>query len=257
MESQTATRPRQSSGNGPRMGGRQNDCPSRSSRRPPRRSRTRSDPPGSPGESSDLDRQERSSRPSGPQHHELSPDVADDSCFFDFFYQVIFSLVHLALSVVLTPVLGKSLARRREPWKPPPKANVDDPELAIPESDSESVGSYQPILKTMSRRCGDNLSEKKSVRFPPPERRIPLGRIGLPSSSSSSSSSSRSVSSRSSCFSPSVSSSDSESSSSRGERREGAVRNSKPLGSRRRLSPLPLGRFPSPRMNHSTYYFLE
>mmetsp|Transcript_15990 Transcript_15990/g.33799 ORF Transcript_15990/g.33799 Transcript_15990/m.33799 type:complete len:237 (+) Transcript_15990:117-827(+) len=230
------------------------DPPSRSTQRTPRRSRPQtfaSD--NGPVVETAHQQQQRSSISSVPQP--LTPD-SKDSCFFDFFYQIIFWMVHLSLSTVLSPILGKD---RTPPTKEsssqssssPPK--MDDPELAMPEnnsvvangcSESSSSSSYPPILKTESRRCSDALVEKKSVRFPPPERpRPPLGRIGLSSSS---------VSSCSSSSSRSVSSSESDSSSRSGGRSERSVRNS----SRGRRTVSPLGRLSSSRIHHSSY-FLE
>eukprot|EP00571_Detonula_confervacea_P008559 CAMPEP_0172315078 /NCGR_PEP_ID=MMETSP1058-20130122/24046_1 /TAXON_ID=83371 /ORGANISM="Detonula confervacea, Strain CCMP 353" /LENGTH=250 /DNA_ID=CAMNT_0013029075 /DNA_START=65 /DNA_END=817 /DNA_ORIENTATION=+ len=244
------------------------DRPSQSStpKRPlPRRSRSHPD-------SMDCDHmhEEHQRSSSTPQHHQLTPKQSVNSGAqhaFDFFYSLVFSLVHAALTIFLAPVLRKdrrrtasSKVRRSPSWRSCYSAE-SDPELAIPErgddstssrstTTSSSGGSYhQPILKTQSSRLSSE--NKKSVRFPAPERsRPPLGRIGVGSSSSSvSSSSTGSSSSRSS-------GGRRERSSSRTGSSNGSMsRTTTPLRSDRRTSS-PFGRMTSPRMSHSAY-FLE
>eukprot|EP00579_Thalassiosira_antarctica_P026908 CAMPEP_0202016452 /NCGR_PEP_ID=MMETSP0905-20130828/34455_1 /ASSEMBLY_ACC=CAM_ASM_000554 /TAXON_ID=420261 /ORGANISM="Thalassiosira antarctica, Strain CCMP982" /LENGTH=210 /DNA_ID=CAMNT_0048576833 /DNA_START=56 /DNA_END=684 /DNA_ORIENTATION=+ len=208
------------------MSSPQEDHPSRSSQRPPRRSR--SHPDASDGPDGSAGHQQRSSRSNKPQGHKLTPETKD-ACLFDFLYRAVFSLVHMALSMVLSPVLSKDRPRTNESSQSL-SPNMDDPELAMPENGSVanscgSSSSYPPILKTDFRRCSSSPeTEKKSVRFPAPERaRPPLGRIGLTSSSISFSSSS----------SRSLSSSESESSSRSGGRRERPARLPIRSGSRR------------------------
>eukprot|EP00584_Thalassiosira_punctigera_P014331 CAMPEP_0172568278 /NCGR_PEP_ID=MMETSP1067-20121228/119258_1 /TAXON_ID=265564 ORGANISM="Thalassiosira punctigera, Strain Tpunct2005C2" /NCGR_SAMPLE_ID=MMETSP1067 /ASSEMBLY_ACC=CAM_ASM_000444 /LENGTH=236 /DNA_ID=CAMNT_0013359841 /DNA_START=35 /DNA_END=746 /DNA_ORIENTATION=+ len=170
---------------GQSMGNSQEDYPTRSSQRPPRPSRPQTDALEEvPDESSDN--QQRSSRSGGPQHQKLTPD-SEDFCFFDIFYRVIFSIVHLALSTVLSPVLSKERMqpKNNESLQPLLPKRMDDPELAMPDTDNQSVvssSSFQPILKTETRRCNDLSAEKKSVRFPAPEDRAPhwAGLVYLP-----------------------------------------------------------------------------
>lgn len=229
------------------------------------------------------EQQPRSSS-SSPQHHQLTPDPPEDGgpAIFDFFYSLLFSLVHSALTMVLAPVLrkdrrsrrkaaGSSTAESKEQRSPSWRSFIEkDPELAIPNDaqldeatsvgSSSSVGSYhQPILKTQAchrTRISTSTStsdKKKSVRFPVPQRsRPPLGRIGVGSSSS-----------------PSVSSASSNSSSRSGVRRveRSSSRTALTSGysSSRRASPRrgngyrtssPLQKMAGPRMTHSAC-FLE
>jgi hypothetical protein len=173
-------------------------------------------------ESAFSDHPQRQQRSSAPQHHLLTSDTpVGGARLFDLFYSLIFSLVHVALTVVLAPVLGNKGQQRHQSRRShpptessvrslPPNMGESDPELAMPGIESLSSGgnaSYQPILKTQSlsrRCCGDNIpaptdNNQKSVRFPAPERpRPPLGRIGLSSSSLTSSSSGSTASTSSS-----------------------------------------------------------
>ena len=184
---------------------------------------------------------------------------------FEFFYQVIFTFVHSALTLLLAPVLKNSQPRRRKRSSQQQHSSSSrtrrretqsfrevDPELAMPPHNmttSENIrsvsssSSSSSILKSHRRR---NSSEEhlqnpvamtvqsaasKSVRFPEPKRsRPPLGRI-----SSSIGSSSGSVSESSS--SSSVSSSSSSSRNGRG---------------RGRIAP----RY-SPRTHHTTYFMSD
>lgn len=223
--------------------------------------------------------QQQRPRRSRPQHMEkmagpssvvvdpirLSPEptTTEDAAaagIFDFFYQLIFSLVHIALTVVLSPVLGKDQKKQRQRSKSkscaasesssqqslpsPNPPMMDDPECGMSvgsgssnssgsSSNSRSYSHHQPILR---RSGGEPTSaEKKSVRFPAPERsRPPLGRFNVSSSSSV-------------CSASSGSSSGSSSSKSRRDR-------SARMPSSRGKSPL--GRLGGRRMNHSSY-FLE
>lgn len=143
---------------------------------------------------------------SAPQLHQLTPDArVGGARLFDLFYSIIFSLVHVTLTAVLSPVLGnKAQQRHQRRSRPstessmrslPPIMGESDPELAmsgVERLSGRGSASYQPILKTQgtSRRfSGDNVPALpdyhiKSVHFPAPERaRPPLGRIGLTSSS--------------------------------------------------------------------------
>ena len=173
-------------------------------------------------ESPSSDYPQRQHRSSAPQHQQLTSDTrVGGARLFDLFYSLIFSLVHVALTAVLSPVLGnKGQQRHRRCSQHPPESSARslspnmrerDPELAMSgvasHSDCGGASSYQPILKTqnLSRRgCGDNVpslmnNNHESVRFPAPERaRPPLGRIGLSSSSVTSSSSGSNISTSSS-----------------------------------------------------------
>lgn len=168
-----------------------------------------------------------------------------DDCLFDFLYRLIFSLVRSALSVVLSPLLGKDLPTKGETLLSQ-SFHVTDIELARQESSNSaasSSNSYPPILKTESRRYCDISPEKKSVRFPVSERpRPPLGRIGLSSSSTFVSNSSRSVSS-----------SESKSSSIHEPWRRERSPCPAQVNSSRRKSP-PLGRMSKARMHQSSYF---
>lgn len=236
-----------------------------SSERPPRRARPH---PDSMVSEHVMHEEHQASTP--PQHHEFTPEQPAEgsaSAAFDFFYSLVFSFVHAALTVLFSPVLRKD--RRRRPASTKSKARrssswrtfmENDPELAIPNDATDtssntrgsSSGSYhQPILKTQSSRLSSD--NKKSVRFPAPERsRPPLGRIGVGSSSSSVSSSS------------SNSSSSSRSGARRKERSSsrtgvtsysGSSCTTPSRGNGRRTSSS-FGTMTSPRMSHSSY-FLE
>jgi len=251
-----------------------------------RRSRPHPDNPDTM--SSDMDHQ---SSPDRPQHEQLSSSPPQLSPAFDFFYSLIFSLVHAALTVVLAPVLGKAskTSRRRQRRDTErPITDDDDPELAMSytrdnvhdNSDGVSVasggsgsGPYQPILRRESRRLSDlsSAENRKNVRFPEPAQRArpPLGRIGSSVLSSSVGSSSHSAGSHST----GSSSSSSRERSSRSSRTASGHRtssrpstassnNTRPSnfsGSgrpQRVRASSPFGRMASPRMAHSTY-FLE
>jgi hypothetical protein len=216
--------------------------------------------------SSFPERQLRSS--SAPQHHQLTPDArVGGARLFDIFYSVIFSLVHVTLTVVLSPVLGNKAQQRhqrrsRPPTEPsvvsslPPIMGESDPELAmsgVERPSGRTSSSYLPILKTQgtSRRCSGEYApaqpdnNHKSVHFPAPERaRPPLGRIGLTSTS---------VISSGSCSTASTSS------SSKSNSKRGRLSRLTPLtpptrgNSSTRMASSP---FNSSRMAHSTY-FLE
>lgn len=256
----------------------------------PRRARCTPEGPEGPEGSSSSDRCDPSK--TAPQHHALSADEHEVRVF-DFLYRVIFSMVHMALSTILSPVLdgrgGGKRRRKPEPSRQQP-SSYPDPELAMPPSThSEDIHhhdndrgtinpSYSPILKTESstRHCRvpskSDLStgERKSVRFPAPERtRIPLGRIGLSSSSSlgsqktgSSCSNGSSVCSAGSSRSlddRAPASSQDTGRSSRGYMPQAINSASRhpAFGGRRIRTRSPLGRaLAAPRMRHSTY-FLE
>jgi len=203
---------------------------------------------------------------SSPQHHQLTPDTrVRGGKLFDLFYSLIFSLVHVALTAILAPVLGNKdqQRNRRRTHLPPHNMEESDPELAIPTDEiinmnSGSSSFHQPILKStqgLSRRnFADDVAvpmenNNKSVHFPAPERaRPPLGRIGLTPSSLSSS----------------CSSGGSTASSSSSKRASKRVRRPKVITPQTTIisSPVKSGEhmasspFQSPRMVHSTY-FLE
>ena len=219
---------------------------------------------------------------SSPQHHHLTPDTrVRGGKLFDLFYSLIFSLVHVALTAILAPVLGNKdqQRNRRRTHLPPHNMEESDPELAIPTDEiinmnSGSSSFHQPILKStqgLSRRnFADDVAvpmenNNKSVHFPAPERaRPPLGRIGLtPSSLSSScsgggSTASSSLSKRASKGGGSTASSSSSKRASKRERRPKVITPqttiiSSPVKSGVHMASSP---FQSPRMVHSTY-FLE
>lgn len=219
---------------------------------------------------------------SSPQHHQLTPDTrVRGGKLFDLFYSLIFSLVHVALTAILAPVLGNKdqQRNRRRTHLPPHNMEESDPELAIPTDEiinmnSGSSSFHQPILKStqgLSRRnFADDVAvpmenNNKSVHFPAPERaRPPLGRIGLtPSSLSSScsgggSTASSSLSKRASKGGGSTASSSSSKRASKRERRPKVITPqttiiSSPVKSGVHMASSP---FQSPRMVHSTY-FLE
>jgi len=245
------------------------DYPSRPPQRPPRRSRSHADAFDRPEQSFEENQsRSRPQRQTAPQHHALSPEMGDASTF-DFFYQLIFSIVHAALSLVLSPVLGNGKGNKVRSSSQSLQPKMDDPELAMEEEvdyinpsyvrTNSNNGAYAPILRTDARRSAGEI-EKKSVRFPEPQRqRPPLGRIGLSSSRSLSSTSSAPLPRPSSSRRPhyrsddrSVTSTESEPSYFRGER---SSRSNFPRhGGRRARSPL--GRLASSRMHHSSY-FLE
>lgn len=219
----------------------------------------------------DLSLPRRPRAPLGPEPSEEASQI------FDFIYHLIYSLVHMGLTVILAPVLsGKREERsrrttttegRERSWdRPPLSPVVEDPECGMSVgSDDRSDAPYRhPILKTQqSRRSSDfpasfenGNGNKKSVRFPAPERsRPPLGRIGsLKSSAATVGSTSTASTSSSLSRSSSSTGSDSSGASSRRDRSWRASHGDGRAGARRRSSPL--GRLASPRMNHSTY-FLE
>lgn len=251
-------------------------------RTPPRRTRAHADALSCSSSSANDDEHQQLLRSSTPHHHQLSREPTKDVAqIFDFFYQVVFSLVHIALTVVLAPVLGgkehkrhNNQRRTRGDEYPMPSQSssssslpqvdmMDDPESGISvgsrgsAASSSASSSYQPILKVQlhqqhqQRVSGHSSGEKKSVRFPVPQRsRPPLGRIGLNSSSPAiSSSSSRSAASSSSSRSETKRR---DSRNSTASSRSSTAPNNK-RGSRRTTSPL--GRLASPRMQST--YFLE
>ena len=206
-----------------------------------------------------------------PQHHQVTPDDTRvrGGKLFDLFYSLIFSLVHVALTAILAPVLGNKdqQRNRRRTHLPPNESHVrslqphnmeeSDLESAMPTDEIINMKSYhQPILKSsqgLSRRnFADDVAvpmenNNKSVHFPAPERaRPPLGRIGLTSSSLSSST----------CGGSTASSSSLKRASKR-ERRSKVISpqttTSSPIKSGVRMAS---SQFQSPRMVHSSY-FLE
>ncbi|KAL3772031.1 hypothetical protein ACHAWU_008053 [Discostella pseudostelligera] len=230
------------------------------------------------------------------QQHQLSPEMphpVGGAQIFALFYSLIFSVVHAALTMVFTPVLGNnSKDRRRQQTAPavssprsllPPRqseSNIimresDDPEMAMVDIISGGDGSsyHQPILKSQSStsssrssRSGSyvlsSVDENKVVRFPGQGRaRPPLGRIDRLSSLSS-------VSSVGSTSSSSTLSSSSSRNNIGGRRERSRPASAQHLNttlssrsSFSRSGPVPrisspFGRMTSPRMTHSTY-FLE
>lgn len=210
------------------------------------------------------EREVRSSIPPADwvNHTTTSPIEGSSSAqsHFEFFYHVIFTFVHSALTLLLAPVL-KNRPRRSRRSQPSARSQHHqrrerqsfrevDPELAmVPPQNTTgvaAVASYSnnnsnSILKSQRRRpSGEQAAMTaaagggcKSVRFPEPKRsRPPLGRI---SSSIGSSSSSASVGSSAA----SVSESSSSSSSSRGS-------------GRGRMAP----RY-TPRTHHTTYFLSD
>eukprot|EP00574_Skeletonema_japonicum_P012973 CAMPEP_0201713556 /NCGR_PEP_ID=MMETSP0593-20130828/351_1 /ASSEMBLY_ACC=CAM_ASM_000672 /TAXON_ID=267983 /ORGANISM="Skeletonema japonicum, Strain CCMP2506" /LENGTH=244 /DNA_ID=CAMNT_0048202719 /DNA_START=100 /DNA_END=834 /DNA_ORIENTATION=+ len=189
---------------------------------------------------------------------------------FEFFYHVIFTFVHSALTLLLAPVLKTTRLRRsrrshrssrsqqqQQQWREIQSFREVDPELAMvpPESrrvaasSSSSNNSSSSILKSHRRRSSGEQAATamtaaaatgaaaKSVRFPEPKRsRPPLGRI---SSSIGSSSSTTSVGGSAA----SVSESSSSSSSSRSYGR-GRIAPRYTLGS-------------CPRTHHTTYFLSD
>ncbi len=219
-------------------------------------------------------------QPAQPQHNQLSPDMPPlgGAHIFALFYSLIFSVVHAALTMVFTPVLGNSsngrqqtpAAVRRRESSPrsflPPRENDGnimvecDPELAMVDNKNGGDGStyHQPIPKcqslTSSSRSSrsssggsyilSSVDENKVVRFPGQGRiRPPLGRIErLSSFTSVSSGGSRGRRERSRPTSQQHQTTTSPRS----------FRSSSPVP----RTSSPFGRMTSPRMSHSTY-FLE
>eukprot|EP00581_Thalassiosira_minuscula_P019713 CAMPEP_0183728052 /NCGR_PEP_ID=MMETSP0737-20130205/27100_1 /TAXON_ID=385413 /ORGANISM="Thalassiosira miniscula, Strain CCMP1093" /LENGTH=260 /DNA_ID=CAMNT_0025959879 /DNA_START=53 /DNA_END=836 /DNA_ORIENTATION=- len=153
------------------------DYPSRPPQRPPRRSRSHADAFDRPEQSFEENQsRSRPQRQTAPQHHALSPEMGDASTF-DFFYQLIFSIVHAALSLVLSPVLGNGKGNKVRSSSQSLQPKMDDPELAMEEEvdyinpsyvrTNSNNGAYAPILRTDARRSAGEI-EKKSVRFPEP-----------------------------------------------------------------------------------------
>jgi hypothetical protein len=173
---------------------------------------------------------------------------------FEFFYNVIFTFVHSALTLLLAPVL-KTTRVKKMPRSSSTRSQRTqqslrdvDPELAMmaPADNRLASSNSSSILKIERRRSSGDRPQyqaasantaagaSKSVRFPEPKRsRPPLGRI---------SSSIGSVSVNSSTSSTSVSESSSSSSSSSNGRGR--------IASRYTLSP-------RPRTHHSTYFLSD
>ena len=100
--------------------------PNRSATKPPRGTRSMVEAPmGAAADHhhgcSSADYHESFSSMPQPQHHQLSQEQPttistmsekESPQFFDFLYQVIFSLVHLALTAVLTPVMGRKKSKK-------------------------------------------------------------------------------------------------------------------------------------------------
>ena len=187
------------------------------------------------------EREGRSSLPPADWVNQVSTTDTGAQSRFEFFYHVIFTFVHSALTLLMTPVLkmkntrprrrrGRSSGQRSRANNPqqqqrePRSFGEVDPELAMPSrsvvenirTKAASSSSSSSILKSQRRRSGDQpqagsaggntATAAKSVRFPEPRRsRPPLGRIS--SSTISGPSSSASVGEASSSSSSSASSS--------------------------------------------------
>ena len=235
------------------------------------------------------------SQPAQPQHHQLSPEIppVGGAHIFALFYSLIFSVVHAALTMVFTPVLGNSsngrqqtpaAVRRRESSSrslSPPRENdsntmveSDDPELAMVDNNNggdggggyhQHIPTYQSLTSSSrsSRSSGrsyilSSVDENKVVRFPGQGRiRPPLGRIVRLSSLSSISSGGSSPTSTSSSSSSSRSGGRRERSRPTSQQHQTTTspRSFRSSGPVPRTSS-PFGRMTSPRMSHSTY-FLE
>mmetsp|Transcript_12251 Transcript_12251/g.18266 ORF Transcript_12251/g.18266 Transcript_12251/m.18266 type:complete len:234 (-) Transcript_12251:101-802(-) len=157
------------------------------------------------------DREVRSSVPPADWvNHTTSEGTAQSH--FEFFYQVIFTFVHSALTLLLAPVLkttrprsssrrsSSSQQRSRTQRRDTPQSfhREVDPELAMPPHMTpentrvtSSASNSSSILKSQRRRrpsgeqpphqaamTAQAAAQAKSVRFPEPKRsRPPLGRI--------------------------------------------------------------------------------
>lgn len=133
--------------------------------------------------------------PQAQHHHQLSPEmppVVGGAQIFALFYSLIFSVVHAALTMVFTPVLGSSSreGRRRRPTSPAaserrvqssPRSlsprprqsdgnNImresDDPELAMVEINSGIGGDgsayHKPVPMTQSLTSASSRSSRSS-----------------------------------------------------------------------------------------------
>mmetsp|Transcript_31028 Transcript_31028/g.45659 ORF Transcript_31028/g.45659 Transcript_31028/m.45659 type:complete len:237 (+) Transcript_31028:136-846(+) len=156
------------------------------------------------------DREVRSSVPPADWvNHTTSVTEGTAQSHFEFFYQVIFTFVHSALTLLLAPVLkttrprsssrrSSSSQRSRTQRRDTPQSfhREVDPELAMPphmtpEKTRVTSSNSSSILKSQRRRrpsgeqpphqaamTAQAAATAKSVRFPEPIRsRPPLGRI--------------------------------------------------------------------------------